>query len=571
MFKNLKLIKIFLTKKEVISSFFVVFLLFIGTILEMVGLGAIPLYLLAIFDLKLFFKNIVNYYPNFINYENFFNINFSKFNIALFGSLFLIIFFILKNIFLFTVSYFQAKMICDIQSRNSLNLYKQYINSEYLFYINKNPSVMIRNISIIEDVILYLAHLINVSREVLLIFFSFFILFFINMKVTLIIFFFFIFSLFLILFLTRNNTQKFSTIINNFRSKEIKMLTQSIEGIKDLKVFQQEKFFELKFSYITAQIYLNKFFLTITHTAPKLILEVLSVLFIITLLLFFINYSASFELALISLSAYAIVIIRMLPSFASIASNGIQLRAIGPSVQILHKEFFSNNYLSRKYFIDEKKIFFKSFDKLEIRNLNFFYKKNFPIIENFSLTVHKGETIGIMGSSGKGKSTLVNLILGLIKPVEGIIKINGISVIDKKIDKNLFGFVPQNIYLLDDTIKRNIAFGISDSKIDDKRIKKAMKVAQIDDFVFNMSKGVNSVVGNKGITLSGGQIQRIGIARAIYHNPKILILDESTSSLDINTENEFLDILQKLKKNITMIIISHKKSTLRFCNKIISI
>jgi ABC-type multidrug transport system fused ATPase/permease subunit len=571
MFKNLKLIKIFLTKKEVISSFFVVFLLFIGTILEMVGLGAIPLYLLAIFDLKLFFKNIVNYYPNFINYENFFNINFSKFNIALFGSLFLIIFFILKNIFLFTVSYFQAKMICHIQSRNSLNLYKQYINSEYLFYINKNPSVMIRNISIIEDVILYLAHLINVSREVLLIFFSFFILFFINMKVTLIIFFFFIFSLFLILFLTRNNTQKFSTIINNFRSKEIKMLTQSIEGIKDLKVFQQEKFFELKFSYITAQIYLNKFFLTITHTAPKLILEVLSVLFIITLLLFFINYSASFELALISLSAYAIVIIRMLPSFASIASNGIQLRAIGPSVQILHKEFFSNNYLSRKYFIDEKKIFFKSFDKLEIRNLNFFYKKNFPIIENFSLTVHKGETIGIMGSSGKGKSTLVNLILGLIKPVEGIIKINGISVIDKKIDKNLFGFVPQNIYLLDDTIKRNIAFGISDSKIDDMRIKKAMKVAQIDDFVFNMSEGVNSVVGNKGITLSGGQIQRIGIARAIYHNPKILILDESTSSLDINTENEFLDILQKLKKNITMIIISHKKSTLRFCNKIIHI
>jgi ABC-type branched-subunit amino acid transport system ATPase component len=349
------------------------------------------------------------------------------------------------------------------------------------------------------------------------------------------------------------------------------MLTQSIEGIKDLKVFQQEKFFELKFSYITAQIYLNKFFLTITHTAPKLILEVLSVLFIITLLLFFINYSASFELALISLSAYAIVIIRMLPSFASIASNGIQLRAIGPSVQILHKEFFSNNYLSRKYFIDEKKIFFKSFDKLEIRNLNFFYKKNFPIIENFSLTVHKGETIGIMGSSGKGKSTLVNLILGLIKPVEGIIKINGISVIDKKIDKNLFGFVTQNINLLYDTIKRNIAFGISDSKIDDMRIKKAMKVAQIDDFVFNMSEGVNSVVGNKGITLSGGQIQRIGIARAIYHNPKILILDESTSSLDINTENEFLDILQKLKKNITMIIISHKKSTLRFCNKIIHI
>lgn len=571
MFKNLKLIKIFLTKKEIIFSFFIVFLLFIGTILEMAGLGAIPLYLLAIFDLKIFFNNIINFYPNFINFENFFNVNFSKFNIALLGSLFLIIFFILKNIYLFIVSYIQSKMIYNIQSRNSLNLYKQYINSEYLFYINKNPSVMIRNITIIEDAILYLAYLINISREILLISFSFFILFFINMKVTIIIFFFFISSLFIILFITRNNTQKFSTIINYFRSKEIKMLTQSIEGIKDLKVFQQEEFFEKKFSYITAQIYLNKFFLTIAHTVPKLILEVLSVLFISTLLLFFINTYSSFELALISLSAYAVVIVRMLPSFAAIASNGIQLRAAGPSVEILHKEFFLNNYLSKKYSKDKKKISFKVFDKLEIKNVNFFYKKTHPIIENFSLTVHRGETIGIMGSSGRGKSTLVNLILGLIKPNEGNIKINGISIIDKKFDKYLFGFVPQNIYLLDDTIKRNIAFGINDFKIDDKKIKKAMKVAQIDDFVSKMSKGVNSIVGNKGITLSGGQIQRIGIARAIYHNPKILILDESTSSLDSNTENEFLDILQKLKKSTTMIIISHKKSTLRFCNKIISI
>jgi ABC-type multidrug transport system fused ATPase/permease subunit len=571
MIKNLKLIKIFLTKKEIIFSFFIVFLLFIGTILEMAGLGAIPLYLLAIFDLKFFFNNIIKFYPNFINFENFFNVNFSKFNIALLGSLFLIIFFILKNIYLFIVSYIQSKIIYNIQSRNSLNLYKQYINSEYLFYINKNPSVMIRNITIIEDAILYLAYLINISREVLLISFSFFILFFINTKVTIIIFFFFISSLLIILFITRNNTQKFSKIINYFRSKEIKMLTQSIEGIKDLKVFQQEEFFEKKFSYITAQIYLNKFFLTITHTVPKLILEVLSVLFISTLLLFFINTYSSFELALISLSAYAVVIVRMLPSFAAIASNGIQLRAAGPSVEILYNEFNLNKYLSNKYSKDKKKISFKFFEKLEIKNVSFFYKKTHPIIENFSLTIHKGETVGIMGSSGGGKSTLVNLILGLIKPNEGDIKINGISIIDKKFDKYLFGFVPQNIYLLDDTIKRNIAFGIDDFKIDNKKIKKAMEVAQIDDFVTKMNKGANSIVGNKGITLSGGQIQRIGIARAIYHNPKILILDESTSSLDSNTENEFLDILQKLKKSTTMIIISHKKSTLRFCNKIISI
>jgi len=571
MFKNINLIGIFLSKKEKKISLILVFLLLIGTILEMIGLGSLPIYLFAILDSKKFFTIVSDYKINFIDFLNI-DINYSRYDVAFYGAFFLVIFFSLKNLYQFFVAYIQARMIFNISKRNSLDLYKQYIRSEYLYYIDKNPSEIIRNIAIVEDAILFLSHLINISREILLLFFSFFILFFIDVKITLVIFSFFIFSIIIILLITKNKSKKFASKINNFRSSEIKELNQSIEGIKDLKVFQQEEFFEKKFDLITGGIYLNKFYLSITHTIPKLILEIMSISFISILLVFFVNTTYSFELIIFKLTAYAVVIVRMLPSFSVIASNANQLRATIPALQILHGEFSDRKkYLYQSASFNREEVMFNSFNSLVIKNINFFYEKTHPIIKNFSLEVRKGETIGIIGESGKGKSTLVNLILGLIKPADGDIKINNISIIDKKINKDFFGFVQQNVYLLDDTIKRNIAFGVPDEEIDDEKIKKSMITAQIYDFVLNMNYGVETVVGNRGVKLSGGQVQRIGIARAIYRDPKILILDESTSSLDLKTENDFLDTLKKLKKDVTMIIISHKKHTLEFCDKIFRI
>jgi ABC-type multidrug transport system fused ATPase/permease subunit len=408
MFKNIKLLGILLSKKEKKISLILVFLLLIGAILEMIGLGSLPIYLFAILDSKNFFATISAYKINFIDFFNI-DINYSRYDVAFYGAFFLVIFFSLKNIYQFLVAYIQARMIFNISKRNSLDLYKQYIRSEYLYYIDKNPSEIIRNIAIVEDAILFLAHLINISREILLLFFSFFILFFIDVKITFVIFSFFIFSIILILLITKNKSKKFASKINDFRKSEIKELTQSIEGIKDLKVFQQEEFFEKKFDLITGGIYLNKFYLSITHTIPKLMLEIMSIFFISTLLVFFVATSNSFELIIFKLTAYAVVIVRMLPSFSVIASNVNQLRAIIPALQILHREFSDRKkYLEKNASFNRQEVSFNSFNSLVIKNINFFYEKTHPIIKNFSLEVKKGETIGIIGKLTKTFLVLFN-------------------------------------------------------------------------------------------------------------------------------------------------------------------
>jgi len=571
MFKNLILLKIFLIKEEKILFFVLVFLIMIAAVLEMLGLSLLPLYLYAIINYKDFINLINNNSIISINLSDDY-LKYSSFNIMIAGLTFLFLFFISKNIYQLYVSYIQSKMILNISSRNALNLYKKYIRSDYLYFTKNNPSIMIRNINLIEDAVLFFSFFINISKECLYLFFSISILIFLDIKTTSVVFIIFIISIYLILLFTKNKSQKFAEKINDLRGDEIKEFNQSIESIKELKVYQQEDFFENRFKIITRGIYLNKFYLTLTHTIPKLVLEILSIVSILIIFILFLKDPISSELLLVKLSAFAVVLVRMLPSFSAIASNLTQMRSAAPALKLLHSEFLQKE---NKFNFDNKSkkknsIFFKSFKILEVQNLNFFYNPSNMIIKNFSLNIKKGEKIGLIGDSAKGKSTLVNLILGLLIPNSGDIRINNKSIINKKINNNLFGLVQQNIYLFDDTIKKNIAFGIPDEYVDDDQINRVMKIAKIYESVSKMKHGVNTIIGNRGIKLSGGQIQRIGIARALYRNPSLLILDESTNSLDLKTEKEILDTINSLS-NMSVLIISHRSSTLKFCDKILNL
>jgi len=177
--------------------------------------------------------------------------------------------------------------------------------------------------------------------------------------------------------------------------------------------------------------------------------------------------------------------------------------------------------------------------------------------------------IGIIGESGVGKSTLINIFLGLLKPSSGELLVDGINVFDN-LDKwyRIIGYVPQNIYLTDDTLKRNIAFGVSDDKIDNIRLQEVIKMSNINKFIFSLPKGLDTTLGERGIRLSGGQLQRIGIARALYRNPKILVLDEATSSLDVENEKDIINTLDHLKGEITVIVVSHRFSATKNCDKL---
>jgi ABC-type multidrug transport system fused ATPase/permease subunit len=207
---------------------------------------------------------------------------------------------------------------------------------------------------------------------------------------------------------------------------------------------------------------------------------------------------------------------------------------------------------------------------LEIKNISYKYPEvNASALSNVSFTIKKGQSIGFIGPSGSGKSTLVDLILGLLAPENGQILADGTDIqINMRSWQNQIGYVPQLIYLTDDSLRRNVAFGIPEDEIDTESVERAIKAAQLDEFVDTLPEKLETFVGERGVRLSGGQRQRIGIARALYHDPKILVLDEATSALDMDTESKVMEAVNKLKGTKTLILIAHRVSTLKNCDNI---
>ena len=188
-------------------------------------------------------------------------------------------------------------------------------------------------------------------------------------------------------------------------------------------------------------------------------------------------------------------------------------------------------------------------------------------LHNINLAINQGDTVGIIGKSGSGKSTLVDVILGLLKPNEGVVKVDRKDIeLNKRCWQNQIGYVPQAIFLTDDSLRRNVAFGLSDEEIDESAVNFAINAAELTIFIDNLPSGLDTIVGENGVRLSGGQRQRIGIARALYHNPSVLVLDEATSSLDIETEKSIMNTIESLHGKKTIIIISHRLNTVKYCD-----
>jgi ABC-type multidrug transport system fused ATPase/permease subunit len=217
----------------------------------------------------------------------------------------------------------------------------------------------------------------------------------------------------------------------------------------------------------------------------------------------------------------------------------------------------------------EQRIYFER--EIRFENVSFSYHGQSSIVlKALSLGVTFGESLGIVGPSGAGKTTLVDLLLGLLTPTSGVVTVDGKAVdLSKMSWRSEVGYVPQDVFLIDDTIRNNIAFGIPTHEISEERIRNCVETAQLKDFVSALPDGLDTVTGERGVRLSGGQRQRIGIARALYHEPTLLVLDEATSALDLDTETEFLETLEAIHKQVTMVVISHRLSSLKYCDRIV--
>ena len=265
------------------------------------------------------------------------------------------------------------------------------------------------------------------------------------------------------------------------------------------------------------------------------------------------------------LGLFVIATWRFVPTVNTVVSITNSIRYSRPAVESVYHEF---EYIKSQKNVVKNQIVFN--EKVELRNLTFNYPNTTkPSLSDVNIVVHKGETVGFIGPSGAGKSTLVDVILGLLPQTSGELLIDGIEMQEHNLEwQSTIGYVSQAIYLTDDTVRRNVAFGIAEKDVDEVALEHALRSAQLWDFVESLPDKTHTIVGERGVRVSGGQRQRIGIARALYHGPQVLVLDEATSSLDIETEAEVMSAIRALQGFKTILIVAHRLSTVQHCDRL---
>ena len=513
--------------------------------------------------------------------KNYFGIDFDYFlsifkNYSITTNLILLIlfFYLFKCIFLIVFNYWQLKFSQSIYKYLSLKLLKKYLNNSISFYHKNNSSVLIRNVLFeTKNYGTSINIIFKLIIEIFIVLLVFGLVIYIEPKISISISLILAFFVLLFYFLTSKKIYFFGNekILNV--EKAIKIVSESFGGIRDIKLKASENyFFELFKNFLGRFVKVSNYQQAITD-APKILFEFLLVsIFLISLILYLrINSDITEFLSIIGL--YIVASLRLVPAVMRILNMLQTIRGLEPSINMLNKELsFEDELSSSKILSNDKEINFR--DRIEFNNLTFSYDSKNIIFENFTEVINKNEIIGISGKSGAGKSTLVDLLTGLLRPTEGKIIIDNKFELQKKTIKSWqkkIGYVSQSVFLLDATIRENIAFGVDRDKINENKIIEVLNDAEILDFVNSLNDKLDTVVGERGVKLSGGQIQRIGIARELYRNPELIIFDESTSALDAKTENQILECIKKLKGKITTIIISHRDNMLKICDKMIRI
>ena len=560
----LKNINILLTQNQKKQCVFLFFGSIISSFFELIGIGSIPVFAMIIIDLNL----IKSKFPSFVD-QNLLD-QFSQNQMALFGALALVIIFSLKNLYLALMAYFQGKVTKTLRSNLGLRLFKTYINTRYIFHLQRNPAELLRGITAdVNNTIDLILSIIILFREILLLVLVFSLLFYADPFISFSVFVFLTSFVGLFFFLTKKRLKTIGKMIQYFAGRQIKIVNQGFGAIKEVKILNKEKYVEKIFKQNIDEIEKNYFIVFFLNAMPRLFLEVISVIAVVVVSTISVFMYASTALMIPLMTLLAVSAVRLIPAFGTIAMSLTTIRAKIPAFDFVSKEISelenTNIILNQE---NEKEI--KFFKDIHVKKVNFRYPNtNAYSIIDFNLSINSGKKIGFIGSSGAGKSTFVNLLLGLLQPTDGKILIDG-----KDISENLrnwqsqIGYVSQDIYLLDDTIRNNIAFGQSSTSINSEYLLSAIKTAQLENFVNSLSNGEETIIGNRGVRISGGQKQRIGIARALYNKPRVLIFDEATSSLDLENERKIMDKIYQSNKELTFIIISHRNNTVKNCDLI---
>ena len=553
-----------ITPTQKLELIFLSVLMFIGVLFEMLGVGIIIPTLAILLN-----PNILVDYPKFSVILKKILGSITHDELVIIGMGILVFVYFIKTLYLIFLTWKQSIISTKISSFFSKKLFSGYLEMPYSFHLSRNSSDLIRNIQSEVNYFNSIAQsFITLTTEFSAILGIAVMLLFIEPKGAISV------SLFLFLFafifyrLIRNVILKWGIERQKQEGDLARFLMEGFGSIKILKLMGKSFYFKNLFNKASEEKSVTFAKIFALQQVPRLYIELMGVVSLSVFIISMIYLSRPIDTLLPIIGVFVVAAFRLMPSINRIIGSMQNIRSAGPVVDLLYNEFI---LIDNTIIIEEslvKKTFFKEI--IELKNICFKYPESKKFILNqISLDIRKGDSIGLFGKSGSGKSTLVDLICGLLRPNIGEIIVDGSNINNNIRDwQNKIGYVSQFIYLTDDTIRKNVAFGIPSEKIDNVKVDRAIEMAQLDEHIAGLPLGLNTIVGEQGVQLSGGQRQRIGIARALYDNPQVLILDEATSALDNKTEIEVMDSIDSIKGNITIIIIAHRLSTLSHCDKI---
>jgi ATP-binding cassette subfamily C protein len=480
-------------------------------------------------------------------------------------------FYAAKNIFLMFHYYLEVKLPQDACVRVSTALLRGYLNTGYSFHFDRNSAEIIGNLINSVDVVfrIVLHNAVTLISELLMVVAILGVLLVTSPRGALVAGGSLSILAWVILRLTQRRVSGWGAQSKTLAKEVLKVSNQALGGVKEIKVLHRENFFLRQYREIRIRqsqiISFHEAFLSI----PRLLLEAVFAVLLGCLVILIATSADDPTITIPLLGLYGYAGIRLLPALARITAKLQRLDFGSAAVRDVYKDY---NRIARETPVPSPDILPLPFARdIRLENVSFSYPKSVgSALRDISVTIPCGSSAGIVGPSGAGKSTLVDIILGLLQPDSGRVLVDGVDIAASvRAWQSNLGYVPQSAYLLDDTIRRNIAFGVPDSEISESRIAKSVQLSRLADFIAALPNGLDTKIGERGIRLSGGQRQRIVIARALYREPDVLVFDEATSALDTQTEREISSSIDSLSGQKTIIIIAHRMTTVRNCGSII--
>jgi ATP-binding cassette, subfamily B, bacterial PglK len=551
---------------------FIFLLILFTSLIDLIGLGLMGPYVSMVLNPDSFtsISGIL---------ENYLNISLNQNNILILLGLILLSVFSVKTFFAIVINKVIIRFSQNQQLRLRSSLMQSYQLLPYIEYLKRNSSEYIYNIheltkqysmGVIMPLLKTFSDLIIGLAIVLFLAWHNILALAILISILAIVLFFYDFFF-------KKNTNHYGVESNKESKNMLQGIQEGVDGFKEIRILGSETYFH-NTMYVAAKKYASYIAkLQIISIMPRYLLELSMILFIVSLISFTLLIGDDIQSLFSTLAIFGVAALRIIPSLNSLSTSLVQLRYNRNAVSLLFQDYKKfkvgpQNSLIKKQSSQNERLNLDNvdFSNFSLKNVSFSYSdEKRKALTEISLKIFAGESVGLMGQSGSGKTTLIDVILGLLNPQSGEIKYNN-RPLKEYIDQwhAQVAYLPQEIFLIDDTLKSNIALGIEVNNIDQVKLDDAIKKAKLDDLVENLPNKADTVIGERGMRLSGGQRQRIAIARAFYHGRNVLIMDESTSALDSETEKEIIDEIKFLKKDKTLIVIAHRLSTLKDCDRI---